>query len=149
MSDLRDTTIRLPWPDRALFSNGSHGHWAPKARAKKAARLHAYYLTEASGATVEGDRAIFLRVDFCPPDNRPRDRTNMEAACKAYFDGIADSLGVNDVRFQPIYFVGDPVKGGEVRVRVLTDDAWRAFGQLAARVVCDAADRLEMKEAAE
>jgi hypothetical protein len=38
-------------------------------------------------------------------------------ACKAYFDGIADAIGINDSRFQhqaPVW--GIPRKGGNVRV---------------------------------
>lgn len=108
--------IVLPWPDRALFSNGSHGHWAPKAKAKKAARTQAYWLTEAAGVVAPAEGLIAMRVEFCPPDNRRRDRTNMEGAMKAYFDGIADALRVDDVRFEPTYAIAAPVKGGKVVV---------------------------------
>jgi crossover junction endodeoxyribonuclease RusA len=61
---------------------------------------------------------IPLTVTFFPPDNRKRDRTNMEAAFKAGFDGIADALGVDDNRFVPTYRKGDVVKGGMVIVEI-------------------------------
>ena len=109
------TDIKLPWPTKELNPN-SRLHWAAKSKHVKAARNTAYWLTEASGARVEGDGASPLRVTFCPPDKRHRDRTNCESMCKAYFDGIADALVVNDRRFEPTYAWGDVVKGGAVVV---------------------------------
>ena len=109
------TAINLPWPDARLNPN-ARVHWAVKSPVTKAARLLAYYTTRTAGAAVEGDKPIALRVVFHAPDRRHRDRTNAEAACKAYFDGIADALGVNDRRFEPTYAWGEPVRGGAVVV---------------------------------
>jgi crossover junction endodeoxyribonuclease RusA len=67
---------------------------------------------------VEGDGPIPLRVTFCPPDKRHRDRDNCIAMCKAYMDGIADALVVNDRRFEPTYAWGDVVKHGAVLVAI-------------------------------
>lgn len=107
--------IALPWPAKELNPN-HRVHWAAKAKHVKAARSAAYWHTEASGAFVEGDGAIPLRVTFRAPDKRHRDRDNMIAACKSYMDGIADALAVNDRRFEPTYAWGEPVKGGLVEV---------------------------------
>jgi crossover junction endodeoxyribonuclease RusA len=57
-------------------------------------------------------------VTFQPPDKRRRDRDNLQASLKAHFDGIADALGVNDSLFVPTYAIGEPVKGGAVRVEI-------------------------------
>lgn len=61
--------------------------------------------TKAAGDMVEGDGPIYLHVYFYPPDDRRRDSTNMLASMKAAFDGIADGLGVNDIRFHVTYEV--------------------------------------------
>jgi crossover junction endodeoxyribonuclease RusA len=59
-----------------------------------------------------------MTVTFHPPDNRRRDRTNMEASMKAGFDGMADAMGVDDNRFAPTYRKGEIVKGGKVVVTI-------------------------------
>ena len=109
------TAITLPWPDAKLSPN-ARTHWRAKAPVTKAARTSAYWLTEASGARVAGEGVIALRVVFHAPDNRHRDRDNVQSACKAYMDGIADALKVNDRRFEPTYAWGDNIKGGCVVV---------------------------------
>ena len=107
--------IVLPWPDQRLSPN-ARTHWAVKSPVTKAARMLACYVTKGTGARVEHDGPIAMRVTFCAPDRRHRDRDNCIACCKAYMDGIADALGVNDRRFEPTYAWGQPVKGGAVEV---------------------------------
>ena len=114
------TTITLPWPDAKLSPNW-RGHWARKAPVTKRARAAAWAATKAAGASVAHDGPIAMRVTFHAPDKRRRDRTNAEAAMKAAFDGIADALGVDDVRFEPTYAWGDPVKGGAVVVTIASE----------------------------
>lgn len=109
------TAISLPWPDAKLSPNW-RGHWARKAPVTKRARAAAWAATKAAGARVEHDGPVALRVTFHAPDRRHRDRDNCIAACKAYMDGLADGLGVNDRRFQPTYAWGEPIKGGAVVV---------------------------------
>jgi crossover junction endodeoxyribonuclease RusA len=111
--------ITLPWPDARLSPNG-RVHWAIKSRVVKGARELACY--EAKRACLppmpaEGD--IRMVWTFHPPDKRRRDRDNIAASCKAYADGIADALGVDDSRFEPTYRRGEPVRGGRVTVEVL------------------------------
>lgn len=108
--------IILAWPDKVLNPNWK-GHWTIKAKATKAARTAAGWETKASKDKVDGDGAIYLHVYFFPPDNRRRDGTNMLASLKAAFDGIADALGVNDIRFHVAYEVcGKMPPCGEVRI---------------------------------
>jgi len=109
------TVITLPWPPAKLSPN-SRTHWRAKAPVTKAARHDAGWLTKAAGASIDHDGPIPMHLTFRAPDNRHRDRMNVEAACKAYFDGIADALGVNDRRFVPTYAWGENVKGGAVVV---------------------------------
>lgn len=62
---------------------------------------------------------LHLWIDFYPPDRRRRDDDGLLASCKAYRDGIADALGIDDRRFVSHPYLRDEVvKGGEVRVRI-------------------------------
>lgn len=94
--------ITLPWPAKELSPNW-RGYWSVRAKAVKAYRKAAGWATVASKDRVEGDGPIYLHVYFYPPDDRRRDGTNMLASLKAAFDGIADALGVNDIRFHVTY----------------------------------------------
>lgn len=71
-----------------------------------------------SKVMIEGDGKIDVHIVFYPPDKRRRDQDGMLSSCKAYLDGIADGLEVNDSRFRLHLDVGDVVKGGQVRVSV-------------------------------
>lgn len=110
--------VTLPWPARALSPN-TRLHWAPKAKAVRAARDAAFWLTwQAQGGKRPGWPAAALDVTFCPPDKRSRDRDNLIASLKHGQDGMSDALGIDDARFIPTYRMGDPVKGGAVVVTV-------------------------------
>lgn len=61
---------------------------------------------------------IAIHITFTPPDNRG-DRVNFAARMKAYVDGIAEALGVNDKRFLPSYDFRPAEKPGQVVVEVL------------------------------
>ncbi len=111
------TTVTLPWPSPKLSPN-ARTHWAVKSPITKAARAAACYATKAAQARVDHDGPIALRVTFCAPDKRQRDRDNCIASCKAYMDGIADALGVNDARFEPTYSMGQVTRGGAVVVQL-------------------------------
>jgi crossover junction endodeoxyribonuclease RusA len=112
--------LTLPWPPAELSPN-ARKHWAVKSRVTKGARALAAY--EAKRLVHDGiafqDGPIRMVWTFHPPDKRRRDRDNMIASCKAYADGIADGLGVNDARFEPTYRAGVPKVGGLVVVEVV------------------------------
>ncbi len=118
--------LRLGWPDKAL-SPHAKGHWRPKARATRTARIEARIIALQQGAQriprPETARLVFA---FHPPDRRKRDLHNMPATMKAAIDGIADAMGVDDNKFRcawPEVF-SDPVKGGCVLIEVTsTEDA--------------------------
>jgi crossover junction endodeoxyribonuclease RusA len=115
--------ITLPWPDKGLSPN-SRLHWAPKAKLKAAARLAAACLTYGAmyewlktKAHYEGTEKLPVTITFYPPDKRLRDDDNMVGSFKAYRDGIADALGVDDRRFKPHYYFEDAEKPGRIEVR--------------------------------
>jgi crossover junction endodeoxyribonuclease RusA len=110
--------LTLPWPHKDLSPNGRAHHFA-KARAAKAARLLAWGLTlEAMKGRQPTSEAIALHWDFHPKTANLPDGDNAEASVKAYRDGIADALGINDAKFTATRTIGQPVKGGAVNVTV-------------------------------
>lgn len=109
------TAIDLPWPAKALHPN-ERPHYMARARATKAARLAASTMAKDAKLPQIDAAAVKVTCIFSPPPvKRNRDADNLLAACKAYFDGIADAIGINDSCFQhqaPVW--GIPRKGGNV-----------------------------------
>ena len=92
----------LPWPGVQLSQNG-RSHWAKKAALTKNARTAAAYLCRAAMAgplpVLKAGTKLNVRLIVLPPDNRRRDESNMIERCKAYYDGIADALELDDCLF--------------------------------------------------
>lgn len=117
--------IILPWPARPLWPN-KRSFWASKARAVLAARtcaweetLLAAWAQDQSSETIDLSRAeIPVEITFNPPNRIRRDRDNQSAACKAYLDGLADAMGINDTKFVPTPHQGAIVRGGQVIFRI-------------------------------
>ena len=115
-------TIELPWPAKELSPN-ARPHWAPLAKAKKEARHAAKIMTLVEMVTFlnypeSKTGRIKLRWTFCPPTRRAYDDDNLESSCKAYRDGIADALGIDDSRFKATKRTGEVVKGGKIIVSI-------------------------------
>lgn len=110
------TTIRLPFPPASL-SGHAKGHWRSKSGPTATHREWARLATLAAKPSVPAAGDIRLHVRFVPPDRRG-DRTNFANRMKAYFDGIADALRVNDSRFLPSYEFAEPQAPGFVLVTV-------------------------------
>lgn len=97
--------ITLPWPKRVLFPN-ARAHWAVRAkevqRHRHWARLAANNASElfCPGKLHNETVVIHYRIRYTPPTNRRRDEDGVISSCKAYLDGIADALSVNDTRFR-------------------------------------------------
>lgn len=111
-------TLDLPFPAKALWPNG-RAHWAVKSKAVKAHRNMSCVGALVGGAQrLKGDRfAIALTVH--PKTRNAIDRDNCIAASKAYLDGIADAMGVDDQCFDaPTVTFGEPVKGGAFKITV-------------------------------
>jgi crossover junction endodeoxyribonuclease RusA len=115
---LDEARVTLPWPDKVLSPNG-RGNWGKKARLTKAARYAAWALTlEAIGGRRPGWDRVAVHWEFHPKTANVVDGDNAEASCKAFRDGIADALGIDDSKFQTTRSMSDPVKGGAVIVTV-------------------------------
>lgn len=110
--------ISLAWPPAVLRGHAKgRSHW-PRSNATASCRRAAHGATMAAtlpAIPAEGD--IALTVELTPPNNRG-DRQNSEAACKAYLDGIADGLKVNDKRFSVTWVHKPAAKPGSVVVTI-------------------------------
>lgn len=101
--------LDLPYPHKALWPNG-RPHWAAKARETKKHRTWAW------GAAMEqrdklrlGDGKLAIRITVLGKPNGPLpDEDGVSASAKAYLDGIADAIGLNDRNFAaPTVAFGD------------------------------------------
>lgn len=109
----------LRWPDVELSPNGRACRQA-KTRIFKAAKEEAYFECRVQKFTApETDGKLHLFVDFYRKQNRAMDGDNCLASCKAYIDGIALHLGINDSRFIFHPYVKDEL-GGKVVFRLTT-----------------------------
>lgn len=109
--------IDLPWPSRDLHPN-ARVHWARRAKATKKARADAGWAAkEAKAGQIAAD-ALKVKVTFFPPNDRRRDEDGMLANWKAYLDGIADVIGVDDSRWRISIARGPKRTGGAVCVEV-------------------------------
>lgn len=113
--------LELPLPHKALWPNG-RPHWATKARETKKHRAWAYAATLAHlgrhPINPEAKRFAILAT-FYPKTRHPIDEDNAVASLKAYQDGIAQAMKVDDRLFEtPTVFFGEPVKGGKVVILI-------------------------------
>lgn len=107
--------LKLPWPPKQLNPNFKRrNHWRKYYKHTKAARLLACAL-----AKPHKPESFNFTVTFHKPPACRLDRDNIEASCKAYWDGFADAWGVNDKEFTFNYVHGEPRKGGAVIVEVV------------------------------
>ena len=121
-TDDNHAEIILLWPDKVLSPN-ARAHWAVKAKAIKLARIAgAVYTRKAgyTGASFAGyEGKLHLWIDFYAKTRNYPDTDNCLSSIKAYLDGIADCLAINDRRFVVHPFVKDEtIKGGLVRIRI-------------------------------
>jgi crossover junction endodeoxyribonuclease RusA len=127
-------TVILPWPDRVLHPN-SRCHWARKAKAVNRHRVLAGWNAKAASFPKLYVEALKVTVIFSPPDNRARDLDGMLSSIKAYLDGIADVVGVDDSKWHIEMCRGLPTKGGNVRITVEPADIWEHISEPLSRVV--------------
>ena len=109
--------ITLPWPKKELGSN-ARICWQAKARHTKVARKLAFYTAKEAGLVApETDGKLHLWIDFYRNIYNEPDCDGMLSRCKAYLDGIADALNVNDNRFICHPFIKNEL-GGKVIIRI-------------------------------
>jgi crossover junction endodeoxyribonuclease RusA len=117
--------IVLPFPDKILWPNG-RGHHMAKHRAFKKHKGWAQVATyaplirsELRKAMLFSEGPLRLRYTITPKTAHAIDRDNAVAAMKAYQDGIAAALGVDDGGFAtPEIVFAEPEKPGRVEVTV-------------------------------
>lgn len=89
----------LPYPDKALWPNG-RAHFHAKARETKKHRTWAWTAAKGSKGVTLGNGPIPVAITLHPKASGPApDADNVSAAAKAYLDGIAQAIGVNDKHF--------------------------------------------------
>lgn len=111
--------IELPFPAKILWPNG-RGHWAAKARAFKDHKGWAWAAGMAKfrhiGLTTG---PVNWSVTIHPKTAHAIDDDNARASLKAYQDGLALALGVDDKQFNaPTLTFGEPIKGGKVIIEL-------------------------------
>lgn len=112
-------TFTFGWPPKMLSPNVP-GHWAVKAKAKKAYKAACKRIVQDTPGQMPflaPDDVLAVHMTFYPPNKRNRDWDNLMASMKSGLDGLADGLGVNDSLFRPSVAVADQI-GGFVRVTV-------------------------------
>jgi crossover junction endodeoxyribonuclease RusA len=75
-------------------------------------------MLEALGGRKPDWTGVSIHWEFHPKTATRPDDDNCIASCKAYRDGIADALGIDDAKFTTTHTMGQPVKGGAVNVTV-------------------------------
>lgn len=111
-------SLTLPFPDKILWPNG-RGHRMAKARATKIARTAAWGLAlEQIGASKPAWARVRLSWTIHPKTANKLDDDGPPAALKAFRDGIADALKIDDRNFQATYTIAEPIKGGLVKVTI-------------------------------
>jgi hypothetical protein len=112
----RATVFCLPFPSSKLSGQNNAHHWVTRPITNQH-REWACLAAIAAKPQVPAEGDIRLHIHFVPPDNRG-DRTNFWNRCKAYIDGIASAMKINDSRFLPSMSFGAPEKPGYVQVTV-------------------------------
>lgn len=108
--------IELPFPAKILWPNG-RGHHMSKHRAFKNHKAWAWAALCADQTFAYKGGAVRWSVTFYPKTRNAIDDDNARASLKAYQDGFAKALGIDDVLFTaPTIQFGEPVKGGKVVV---------------------------------
>ena len=111
--------IELPFPAKILWPNGRGHHMAKHREFQK----HKQWAWLACTEALSFKKRAFIRtpvewsVTFHPKTAHAIDDDNARASLKAYQDGLAWALGVDDKQFNaPSLTFGEPIKGGLVRI---------------------------------
>ncbi len=108
----------LPWPAKGLSLN-DRVHWSVRARVFKASKQLAWREAVKAKLVVPSGAVTHVWITAYAPTRNFPDRDNIQTRCKAYLDGIALALGVNDSTFYPHTDISKtPVKGGAIHIRL-------------------------------
>ena len=112
--------FELPYPPAVLNPNVKV-FWRKLYEAKKKARHCAYIVVKSQLRLINIKAPVKVHYDIYPPDMRRRDADNAKAACKAYQDGIADAIAIDDYDFitSDRFYKNEPVRPhGKVLVTI-------------------------------
>lgn len=112
--------VELPWPDKDLSPN-ARVHWARKAKKVRLARWTAFGRVAfgSDGALkVPAPNGLSVAYTFHPATKRRRDLDNLIASTKAYTDGLAQALAVDDSTFRLSYRMGELRRPAQVIVEI-------------------------------
>jgi crossover junction endodeoxyribonuclease RusA len=98
--------IELPWPHKILWPNGSVGNRFVKSGQTKKHKEWAFLAALSEGAPYfwnggKNDRIPVLLKFYPKPRGPAPDKDNAQASVKAYLDGVAKAMGVDDRLFDP------------------------------------------------
>lgn len=116
--------IILPYPHKSLWPNG-RAHHLTVAREKAKHKQWAYFATKEAFPSITSVPAweellpVHVTVHGKPKGQMP-DRDNCVAAAKAYLDGIALGLGINDRHFAAPTVSFAPERTSQFIVRIGT-----------------------------
>lgn len=93
--------VTLPWPNKLLWPNGSRGDPRAVAGQKKRHKAWAWAAAKEAGMPIVGNGKIPIRlIVHAKPKGPLPDGDNCVAALKAYQDGIAQAIGIDDKHFE-------------------------------------------------
>lgn len=108
--------IELPFPAKILWPNG-RGHHMAKHRAFQKHKTWAWAALAADRTYAYYGGRVRWSVTFYPKTRNAVDDDNARGSLKAYQDGFAKALGIDDALFEaPTVRFGEPVKGGKIVV---------------------------------
>lgn len=110
--------ITLPWPPKELSPN-ARVHWGMRARKAKRYRSDCFFKAlEQIGRSWVPPNAIWVHLEFCPPNANTPDDDNCEAAFKSGRDGVSDAIRCDDRNWTVTRSIGAPVKNGAVKLTI-------------------------------
>lgn len=134
--------IELPFPAKVLWPNGRTKSFHFKNREFQKHKSWARNATLAAYRGYRPDGAISWLVTVYPKTRHPIDKDNASASLKAYQDGIASALQIDDSQFDtPVIQFGEPVKDGKFVIILETETA-RPIGEIIRPIMNDIAERM-------
>lgn len=113
--------IELPFPAKVLWPNGRTRNHKYRAAEFKRHKEWAFYATRETLPSCFNWNGVEIQLNYVitPKTRHSIDKDNCIAAMKAYQDGIALALSVDDSAFAvPTITFADPAKPGKVEVRL-------------------------------
>lgn len=110
--------IVLPFPHKVLWPNGGRGNRYAHSREAKKHKAWAWAAAKEASVTL-GDGPLRISLTVCPKRTGPApDADNCVAAAKAYLDGIASALGINDRHFAAPTVTISPERTGQFIIHI-------------------------------